>query len=221
MRWRMDNPTAEVVAPELLPDSAVKASPLGEEQGDALALFFGALPEAEQPTVAFCSPFERTRQTANFALSRLKKPVKPKDEPRLREIEFGIFAGLTKRGRAAKFPEQWAQRRKVGKINYRPEGGENWYDLSERFSDFSKDEIETLPADAVVLIATHENFVSVSEWKWVDGDLDVLSRESVPSASITTYDYDGKTFTLVSRHVLPPSPTGKNLFSTESKDKDV
>lgn len=221
MRWRMDHPDAEVVPDELLPDSKVPLSPLGEEQGDALSLFFAALPEQEQPTIAFCSPFKRTRQTTKLALSRLKKPVKPKVRKRLREIEFGIFAGLTKKGRAAKFPGEWAERRRVGKVNYRPEGGENWFDLRKRFGAFSKKDVETLPLSEVVFIGTHENFVGVSEWEWTGGDLDALSRESVPSASITTYDYDGKTFTLVSKHVLPPSPTGKNLYSTETKDKDV
>lgn len=229
MRWRMDNPDAEDVIAELLPDSIVPLSALGEEQGEALALHFAALPENEQPTHAYGSPYKRTSQTGDFALSKLtaklkgkrKRKVKLVLDERLREIDFGIFACLTKRGRAAKFPSQWEERRKVGKINYRPDGGENWYDVADRFVAFQKKRLNRLPKNAVVLISTHETVVSVSQWKWAGDDVEVLGRQGVPSASITTYDYDEGVFTLVSKHILPASPDGKNLFSMESKEKDV
>lgn len=221
MRWRMQNPDAQIVVGEYLPDSAVPISNLGEEQREALSLYFAALPESERPTHGFSSPFTRTVQTGEGALSRLPSPVVLIADERLREIEFGIFAELTKKGRAAKFPAQWEERRKVGKVNYRPEGGENWHDIAERFLSFQKECIDCLPDDAVVLIATHENVVSISQWKWGGGDVNVLAREGVPSASITTYDYTGGKFTLLSKNVLPPSPTGKDLFSMEDKEKDL
>jgi hypothetical protein len=44
--------------PSTLPDSAVPLSPLGDEQGEALALFFASLPESERPTHGFSSPFK-------------------------------------------------------------------------------------------------------------------------------------------------------------------
>lgn len=221
MRWRMDNPDAEVVPPEHLPDSAVPLSPLGEEQGEALALFFASLAESERPTHGFSSPFGRTTQTGAFALSKLPTKVELVLDERLREIDFGIFVDLTKKGRAAKFPTQWQERRTVGKVHYRPEGGENWHDVAARFLDFQKERINALPPSAVVLISTHETVVSVSQWQWAGEDLEQLGKEGVPSASINTYDFDGKTFTLVSRQKLPPSPSGKDLFSMESKAKDI
>lgn len=221
MRWRMDNPDAEDVAAELLPDSIVGVSPLGEEQIEALALHFAALPAAEQPTHGFGSPFNRTVLTGEGALSKLPKKVVLVRDNRLREIDFGIFDKLTKKGRAARFPEQWAERRKVGKINYRPEGGENWFDCGDRFVEFQTDCIDKLPDDAVVLISTHETLVSCSLWKWAGEDVEELGRKGIPSASITTFDYKDGKFTLVSKLVLPESPEGKDLFSMESKDKDV
>ncbi len=221
MRWRMDNPDAEDVIEELLPDSIVGVSPLGEEQIEALALHFASLPEDEQPTHGFGSPFKRTDRTGVGALSKLPKKVVLVHDDRLREIDFGIFAKLTKKGRAARFPAEWAERRQVGKINYRPEGGENWFDVGDRFDSFQKDRIDTLPADAVVLVSTHETLVSCSLWKWAGEDVEELGRKGIPSASITTFDYKDGKFTLVSKLVLPASPNGKDLFSMETKDKDI
>lgn len=221
MRWRMDNPDAEDVIAELLPDSIVGVSTLGDEQIEALALHFAALPADEQPTHGFSSPHNRTVLTGEGALSKLPKKVVLVKDRRLREIEFGIFEKLTKKGRAARFPEQWAERRRVGKINYRPEGGENWFDVGDRFDEFQVDCIETLPDDAVVFISTHETLVSCSLWKWAGEDVEELGRKGIPSASITTFDYKNGKFTLVSKLILPASPTGKDLFSMETKDKDI
>ena len=221
MKWRMDNPDAEDVIAELLPDSGVGVSDLGEEQIEALALHFAGLPENEQPTHAFSSPHKRTSLTGEGSLTKLPRKVVLVLDKRLREIEFGIFERLTKKGRAAKFPTEWAERRKVGKVNYRPKDGENWYDVADRLAEFQKEQLDVLPDDAVVLISTHETPVSCTEWKWAGADLEVLGRQAVPSGSITTYDYKDGKFTLVSKHVLPASPDGKNLFSAESKEKDV
>lgn len=221
MRWRMDNPDAEDVIAELLPDSIVGVSALGEEQIEALALHFAALPKNEQPTHAFGSPFNRTVLTGEGALSKLDNEIILVHDDRLREIDFGIFAMLTKKGRAAKFPSEWAERRRVGKINYRPQDGENWFDVGDRFVDFQRDKIDALPDDAVVLLSTHETLVSASQWKWGGEDVEELGRQAVPSASITTYDYKDGKFTLVSKHVLPKSPSGKDLFSAESKKDDA
>lgn len=221
MRWRMDNPDAEDVIAELLPDSAAGVSPLGEEQIEALALHFAALPEDEQPTHGFGSPFNRTVLTGEGALSKLPKKVVLVRDDRLREIDFGIFDKLTKKGRAARFPEQWAERRKVGKINYRPEGGENWFDVGDRFDEFTKEQIDALPDDAIVLISTHETLVSCSLWKWAGEEVEELGRKGIPSASITTFDYKDGQFTLVSKLILPASPNGKDLFSMETKEKDA
>ena len=86
---------------------------------------------------------------------------------------------------------------------------------------FQKDCIDKLPHDAVVLISTHETLVSCSLWKWAGEEVEELSRKGIPSASITTFDYADGQFTLVSKLILPTSPSGKDLFSMESKEKDA
>lgn len=220
MRWRMEHPDAEVVDAQYQPDSAAPLSGLGEEQVEALSLYFAALPEAERPTLAFSSPFRRARQTGAGAIKRLSPAIELVLDERLREIDFGVFEGLTKKGRAAKLPVEWGQRREVGKVHYRPPGGENWHDVAVRLAAFRKERIDVLPASSVVLLSTHEIVVGVSQWQWAGEDIEKLGSASVPTASITCYDFDGANFTLISKHVLPPSPTGRDLYSTESKADD-
>ena len=217
MKWRMENPDALEIAPSLLPDFDVPLSELGDEQSEALALYFASLPPHLQPTIALSSPYRRAVQTGTKAVSGLVVPVSLQLDARLGEIEFGIFAGLTKKGRAAKFPSEWAERHRVGKINFRPVGGENWHDVRDRLDPFTQERIKSLPLDAVVLISGHEVVVNVFRWLWEGGDPVELSNLGAPSASITSYDYDGTNFTLVEKYKLPPSPTGKDLFSMESK----
>lgn len=220
MRWRMDNPDAKEVIEELIPDSSVGVSTLGEVQIEALARYFAALPEDRRPNHGFSSPFRRTVLTGEGALRMLPGKVTLVQDDRLREIDFGIFANLTKKGRADLFPAEWAERKRVGKINYRPEGGENWFDCAERLVSFQRSCIDTLPADAVVLISTHETIVGCSLWQWAGESVAELSGTGVPSASITTFDYKHGRFELLSRCILPPSLDGRDLFSMESKADD-
>ncbi|MBY0359152.1 MAG: histidine phosphatase family protein [Candidatus Obscuribacterales bacterium] len=217
MRWRMDNPDAEVIDPQFIPDSDVVLSELGNEQGDALALYFAGLGANEQPTHAFFSPYQRAIQTGEKSLSKLPKQITPLIDKRLREIDFGIFAGLTKKGRAAKYPTEWEERRRVGKVNYRPAEGENWEDVGKRLDAFTAECIATLPLESVVLLSCHEVVTNVFRWRWENGDCDELGRLGAPTASITSYNYDGKTFKLVEKYKLPPSPKGRDLFSMETK----
>lgn len=217
MRWRMDNPDAHDVIADLLPDSRVGLSTLGFEQVDALALFFASLPLAMRPTHAFGSPFTRTHITGIGALAMIDPPVSLVLDERLREIEFGIFARLTKKGRAARFPHLWEERKRVGKVHHRPPEGENWHDVAARLDSFKCERLDVLPEDAVVFVSTHEAVVSISQWKWGEEDIDVICREGVPSASISTYQYQAGRFKLLSKNILPPSPNGTNLYSMEAK----
>jgi hypothetical protein len=57
-------------------------------------------------------------------------------DERLREKEFGVMGGLTKRGIRERLPELDARRRKEGKFYYRPPGGESWCDVVLRLRSF-------------------------------------------------------------------------------------
>ncbi|HST92316.1 MAG TPA: histidine phosphatase family protein, partial [Brevundimonas sp.] len=111
-------------------DADVPLSDLGRQQAEALAVWFAALPENEQPDVVLASPYLRARQTAQTILDAL--PGGPGGlcaDERLREREFGILDRLTTRGIGEHFPEQAAARTVLGKFYHRPPGGESWCDV--------------------------------------------------------------------------------------------
>ncbi|HEY9786040.1 MAG TPA: histidine phosphatase family protein [Candidatus Obscuribacterales bacterium] len=217
MEWRMSHPNALVVPARFLPDSRVPLSQFGRRQGEALGAYFSELPADLRPTHAFASPYVRTVQTGTLGISGLSIPLKV--DRRLREIEFGIFKGLTKKGRASRYPEEWAERRRVGKINYRPAWGENWHDVARRIEPF-KAKLLRLPADARVAVFSHEVVINVMRWAWEGADLTELLTVPVPSASVTSYEVVAGTFVLREKYRLPVGPDGQQLYSAEGKQDD-
>ena len=73
----------------------------------------------------------RAQQTAQAVLERIDvgSLASVVADERLREKEFGIFDRLTAHGIASKYPELHEQRQHVGKIYFRPPGGESWCDV--------------------------------------------------------------------------------------------
>src|ERR1035437_9299918 len=93
--------------------------------------------------VVLTSPYLRTKQTTDqilkglgvenkAGLERFRPGIKVVEDERLREIEFGIFDGLTREGLQAKYPEEVTRRNKEGKYWYRPPGGESRPDVGMR-----------------------------------------------------------------------------------------
>ena len=92
-------------------DMDVPLSDLGERQATALGRWIGEMEGREQPTVVLVSSYVRAKQTAEIALKAAGLEHLPRvyDE-RLREREFGVLDGLTKRGIKERFPDE-AERR--------------------------------------------------------------------------------------------------------------
>lgn len=113
-------------------DADVPLSALGQDQADALGVWFAALPPEDRPEVVLASPYLRAGQTARAIADRggLAAPDIPIciDE-RLREREFGVLDRLTTAGIVDRFPEQAEARRLLGKFYHRPPGGESWCDV--------------------------------------------------------------------------------------------
>lgn len=110
-------------------DVDVPLSPLGQEQSAALGHWFAR--KDERPAVILTSPYLRARQTAE--IFRAAGGADPEcsiciDE-RLREKEFGILDGLTRKGIEELHPEQASYRALMGKFYHRPPGGESWADV--------------------------------------------------------------------------------------------
>lgn len=112
-------------------DVDVPLSGLGQQQGRALGLWFSKQPEEERPDVLLSSPYVRALQTAR--LFKSAGGANPEEticaDERLREKEFGILDGLTKRGISTLQPAQYAFRQQLGKFYHRPPGGESWCDV--------------------------------------------------------------------------------------------
>jgi broad specificity phosphatase PhoE len=84
----------------------------------------------------FVSPYERTVQTAELMLKHFPYPLEMTLEERVREKEFGILDGLTRKGIAQKYPEEVKRRDRQGKYYYRPPGGESYPDVALRVHSF-------------------------------------------------------------------------------------
>ncbi|RIJ05372.1 histidine phosphatase family protein, partial [Clavibacter michiganensis subsp. insidiosus] len=100
----------------------------------------------------------RARSTAAVALAEAGIDAEVRPDERLRDRELGILDLLTSRGVAARHPDEDDRRRWLGKLSYRPPGGESWADVALRIRSFLQDpEVEA--ADGRALITTHDAVV--------------------------------------------------------------
>jgi broad specificity phosphatase PhoE len=177
-------------------DVDVELSPLGVQQSRALGMWYGRLPEAEQPNVVLVSPYVRARQTAQLVVE--SAGIDPDKinfvvDERLREKEFGILDRLTKFGIRHKYPEQAEARSVLGKFYHRPPGGESWCDVILRL----RSNVDTLTREyrkERVLIVAHQVVVNCFRYlfeRMTEEQVLLLDREhDVPNCSITSYEFD-------------------------------
>jgi broad specificity phosphatase PhoE len=133
-------------------DPDVPLSPRGEEQAAAVGRWLAGLPDGE-PALVWSSPYVRARQTAELALAAagLDRPIRI--DERLRDRELGVLDLLTGRGVAARYPEEAERRRWLGKLYYRPPGGESWSDVALRLRSFLAD-LERV--EGTILVFCHD-----------------------------------------------------------------
>lgn len=190
------------------------------EQGRKQAGIVGRALAAGHPPfdVAYVSPYLRTRETAALACEGLSpRPVEVREE-RLREREFGILEGLTKKGLRALHPEESERRLKVGKYYYRPPGGESYPDVNLRVHSF----LGTLVREHAgqrVLVVTHSvvvlSFRRLIERLEEDKVLELDRHDEPKNASLSVYESEpgptgGRGLSLLEWNVTPwsASPEG-------------
>ncbi|WP_426503595.1 histidine phosphatase family protein [Dactylosporangium sp. McL0621] len=137
-------------------DADVPLTDLGREQAAAVGRWIRALPAPEAPEFAVVSPYLRTRETAAVALAGTGIPVRY--DERLRDRELGVLDLLTNRGVAARLPQEAARRQRLGKLYYRPPGGESWSDVLLRLRSLMRDVRADHPGGRVLLVG-HEAIV--------------------------------------------------------------
>jgi len=177
-------------------DVDVPLSRRGEEQSDALARWFAALPEGERPDVVFTSPYRRARHTAEIIHAGGGLPVAPADfmiDERLREKEFGILDRLTTLGIQQQHPDQAEFRRILGKFYFRPPAGESWCDVILRLRS-ALDTISLHHGGQRVLIVSHQVVVLCLRYLLeglTEEQILAIDREGdVANCAVTEYSFD-------------------------------
>jgi broad specificity phosphatase PhoE len=134
-------------------DVDVPLSETGEAQAAALGRWIAEQPEEQRPTVLWVSPYLRAQQTAEIALKVAGLSLPTSVDERLREREFGVLDGLTRRGIIAQFPDESERRTRLGKFYHRPPGGESWSDVLLRLRTCLDEVRRDCEGERVLLVA--------------------------------------------------------------------
>ena len=171
-------------------DVDVPLSELGERQAEALGKWIAEQPADEQPTVLWVSPYIRAQQTAQIALKAAGLDLPTVVDERLREREFGILDGLTRRGIIAQHPDEAERRTRLGKFYHRPPGGESWSDTLLRLRGVI-DDIRRDCAGERVLIVAHQVVVLLVRYvveRMTEEEILGIDRlGDVANCSVTSY----------------------------------
>jgi broad specificity phosphatase PhoE len=112
-------------------DADTPLSDTGLAQATALGRHLARLSRRKQPDVVLSSPYERASRTAEIATEGIPEVRLVRDE-RLRERDLGVLDGMTGLGIRETLPEEAERRAAMGKLYYRPPGGESWTDVALR-----------------------------------------------------------------------------------------
>jgi broad specificity phosphatase PhoE len=177
-------------------DPDVHLSDLGRRQSSALGPLLATWVAAGARI--WTSPYVRAVETATEAATAAGVAPAMVADVRLRDRELGILDALTARGVEARFPEEAARRRWLGKYYYRPPGGESWADVSSRLRDALRD---IAPGDRPTVVVTHDAVVLLLVallLRWDEASLLEFARtHNVGNASVTRLDIDGGAWRLV------------------------
>lgn len=119
------------------------------ETGRAQAAGHGRLMEACRPEVIWCSPLDRTRQTAEIVNARLALPICYDD--RLMEWNCGDWSGEMYADLPDKWPDEWAAWQ-ADPFRNRAPGGEHYGDMFDRARPFL-DELLDTPHRTIAIVS--------------------------------------------------------------------
>jgi len=180
---------AEVIAVPAR-DADVNLSGTGQDQAKALGAALARIAEEFRPDAVVSSPYARASQTAEIAVEAAGWPVKVQLDERLRDRELGILDRLTRLGVEKRYPEEAERREWLGKMYYRPPGGESWADVALRLRSVL-DELNNLGSGHRVMLVCHDALIMlfryVLEGMTEKELLDLAASTSVLNASITRF----------------------------------
>lgn len=174
-------------------DMDVPLSDTGHSQAEALGHWFRGRSEPEQPSVIWTSPYVRAVQTAEGLVKGSGLDVPVVQDERLREREFGVLDGLTRKGITSQFASESDRRAQLGKFYHRPPGGESWSDVLLRLRA-ALDEMRRETAGERVVLVGHQVMVLLVRYvleKMTEQQiLGIDSEAEVANCSVTTYRHD-------------------------------
>jgi len=168
-------------------DPDVPLSEGGRQQAAAVGRWLACFAADEPLAAVWSSPYVRARQTAELALAaaEVRQPIQVDD--RLRDRELGVLDLFTSSGVRSRFPEEAARRRWLGKLYYRPPGGESWADVALRLRSVLADLDREV--DGPVLVVCHDAVIMLLRYVLEgleEAELLELARtESVANGSVT------------------------------------
>ena len=137
----------------------------------------------------YCSDLLRCRQTCQLALPDVEMMI----DPRLREINFGVYEG---KSRETLTPEEAEAVRRwwVEPYKEKLEGGESMNCLNLRVSDF----LTGLPEECHIAVFTHGGVIRNAVWQVVGAPRGGAWSVQIDNTSLTVLEYTS-TRTLVHR----------------------
>jgi broad specificity phosphatase PhoE len=205
-----------------LRDPDVGLSEAGLRQVEGLARHVSSLGEAQRPTVVLSSPYRRSAETARLAIDRSAPDLAVVLDERLRERELGVFDRMTRIGVRDAFPEEAERRRYVGKLYYRPPGGESWCDVALRVRSLLSD-IRLDYHGARVWVFTHQavimSFRLVLEGLDEQQLLDLDRQAPIANCSLTTYRRDAAGKLVLASHDESVAPERAAAPVTHEQDR--
>ena len=171
-------------------DADVNLSGTGQEQAKALGTALARIAEDLRPDAVVSSPYARALQTAEIAVETAGWQVKVRTDERLRDRELGILDRLTRLGVEKRFPEEAERREWLGKMYYRPPGGESWADVALRLRSVL-DELNSLGTGHRVMLVCHDAVIMLFRYVLEGMNekelLDLAASTSILNASLTRY----------------------------------
>jgi broad specificity phosphatase PhoE len=166
-------------------DPDTPLSELGHAQAAAVGAALADCEPGRRPGRLWVSPYRRARDTA--APIAAACGLDPVVDERLRDRELGVLDGVTSAGVRRLFADEAARRRWLGKLYYRPPGGESWADVALRIRAVLG-EIDLSEPQPAVLV-THDAVILLVRYVLERLDeaqlMELAGAGSVPNASIT------------------------------------
>lgn len=171
-------------------DADVGLSATGRQQAQALGRLLARIPEQSRGAL-WSSPYARARETAELALQSGGWADQIRLDERLRDRELGILDMLTSAGVEARLPEEARRRRWLGKLYYRPPGGESWADVVLRLRSLLAD-LDREHAGQEVLLVCHDALILLFRYilqGLTEAELlDLAATTSVLNASVSRFE---------------------------------